>query len=94
MKVSVKFFAHLPDRLGKKAIDEVDCEEGATISTLLDWLFLDSKIKDALFDKNQKIRSDITILKNGREIKFLDGLETRVNSGDEIAIFPLVVGGQ
>jgi len=93
MKVKVKFYAHLPDLVGKKEIDEVDCEEGATISTLLDWLFMDLKIKDALFDQEQKIKSNISILKNGREIKFLDGLETSVNSGDEIAVFPLVVGG-
>ena len=93
MKVKVKFYAHLPDLVGKKEINEVDCEEGATISTLLDWLFMDLKIKDALFDQEQKIKSNISILKNGREIKFLDGLETSVNSGDEIAVFPLVVGG-
>ncbi|MFW9958949.1 MAG: ubiquitin-like small modifier protein 1 [Candidatus Odinarchaeota archaeon] len=93
MKVKVKFYTHLPDLVGKKEIDEVDCEEGATISTLLDWLFMDLKMKDALFDQEQKIKANITILKNGREIKFLDGLETCINSGDEIAFFPLVVGG-
>ncbi len=93
MKVKVKFYAHLPGLIGKKSIDVVDCEEGATVSMLLDWLLLDLKIRDALFDENQKIKSDITILRNGREIKFIDGLETCLSSGDEIAIFPIVVGG-
>lgn len=93
MKAKVKFFAHLPDLVGKKEINEIDCEEGVTISKLLDWLFLDLRIKDALYDKELKIKANITILKNGREIKFLDGLETGINSGDEIAFFPLVVGG-
>jgi molybdopterin synthase sulfur carrier subunit len=94
MKVKVKFFAHLPDLIGKKAIDEIECEEGATISMLLDWLFLDSKIRSALFDEDRKIKPNLTILRNGRDINFLDGLETQLSSGDEIAIFPLVVGGQ
>jgi molybdopterin synthase sulfur carrier subunit len=94
MKVKVKFFANLCDLIGKKEIDEVECEEGASISMLIDKLVLDPKIKSALIDENQRVKPEITILKNGREIKFLAHLETQLNSGDEIAIFPLVVGGQ
>ena len=94
MKVKVRFFAYLRDLTGKRVIDEVDCEEGATISMLLDWLSSDSRIRAVLFDENQRIRSDITILKNGREIRLLEGMQTRLGSGDEIAIFPMVAGGQ
>ncbi|MHA2242834.1 MAG: MoaD/ThiS family protein [Candidatus Thorarchaeota archaeon] len=46
-----------------------------------------------MLDENQEIKSDITILKNGREIRFLAGLETDLDSGDEISIFPIVAGG-
>lgn len=94
MKVKVRFFAHLRELTGKKVIDEVDCEEGTTISMLLDWLSSDSRIKDILFDQNLIIKPDISILKNGREIRLLEGMQTRLHSGDEIAIFPRVVGGQ
>ena len=58
MKVTVKFYAHLRDLVGKKTIVEVDLEEGATISQLLEELFLDSQIKEALLDKNQEIKSE------------------------------------
>ena len=93
MKVSVKFFAQLRDLTGKKTAIEFDLAEGATISLLLEELYLDSKIKKHMLDENHQINSDITILRNGREIKFLEGLDTILNSGDEISIFPLVVGG-
>ncbi|MCK5389913.1 MAG: MoaD family protein [Candidatus Thorarchaeota archaeon] len=93
MNVSVKFFAQLRDLTGKKTKIKFDLIEGATISHLLEELYLDSKIKKHMLDENNQINSDITILRNGREIKFLEGTDTILNSGDEISIFPLVVGG-
>ena len=93
MKVIVKFYATLRDLTGKKEPIEVQLEEGATISQLLDELYLDSGIKEAMMAEDQKVKPNITILKNGREIRFLDGNETELNSGDEISIFPLVAGG-
>ena len=93
MKVIVKFYAYLRDQVGGTEKVDLDLEEGATIAQLLDELLLDLQIKEALLDDNQEIKSDITLLKNGREIKFLAGMETRLDSGDEISIFPLVAGG-
>jgi MoaD family protein len=93
MKVRVRFYAHLRDLVDKKSIVELDVEEGATISMLLDELLQDLQIKEALLDKNQELKSEITILKNGREIKFLAGMDTELGQGDEIAFFPRVAGG-
>ncbi|MFW9800100.1 MAG: ubiquitin-like small modifier protein 1 [Candidatus Thorarchaeota archaeon] len=93
MKVKVRFYAHLRDLVGKKGTMELDLEEGATISELLKELLLDSQVRETFLDKNQEIKSDITILKNGREIKFLSGMETGLSSGDEISFFPVVAGG-
>jgi len=93
LKVTVRFYAHLRDLVGQKALVELEVEQGATISDLLDELFLDSRIKETLLDENEEIKPDITILKNGREIRFLAGMETRLTAGDEISVFPVVVGG-
>ena len=93
MKVTVKFYSYLRDLIGKKAKVELDLDEGAVISHLLSELLLDPQIKDALLDDNQELKSDITLLKNGREITFLAGMETKLEPGDEISIFPLVAGG-
>ena len=94
MKVTVKFYTHLRDLVGNKSVIELDLEEGATISHLLEELLQDSLIRSVLLEENQEIKSEITILKNGREIKFLEGMETVLESGDEIAVFPAVAGGQ
>ena len=93
MKVLVKFYAHLGDLVDRKSKIEFEMKDGATISHLLDELLLDSKIKMHLIDKTGKLKSDITFLKNGREIKFLNGIDTSLESDDEISIFPLVAGG-
>jgi molybdopterin synthase sulfur carrier subunit len=93
MKVKVRFFGHLCDLTGKKTGLQVDLDEDATISTLLDKLCLDSNIESTLFDESHQLKPNITILKNGREIKFLDNLDTLLSSGDEVSFFPLVAGG-
>ena len=93
MKVIVRFYATLRDLTSKKAPIDVELDEGATVSNLLDVLFLDSAIRPALADENQNIRPDISILRNGREIRFLDGVDTELESGDEISFFPIVAGG-
>jgi molybdopterin synthase sulfur carrier subunit len=93
MKVKVKFFGHLRDLIGTKAVVELDLQEGASIKQLLDVLLLDSKVMEILLDERKEIKPDISLLKNGREIKFLKGMDTRLDSGDEISIFPVVVGG-
>ena len=93
MKVSVKFYAHLGDLVGKKSRLEIELAEGATVSHLLDVLLLDSKIKEHMLDENEEVKSDITIMRNGREVKFLEGLDTILNHDDEIQIFPVVAGG-
>ena len=93
MKVTVKFYAYLRDQVGGNEKVELDLEDDATIAQLLDELFLDPQIKEAILNDTQEIKSDITLLKDGREIKFLDGIETELDPGDEIAIFPLVAGG-
>ncbi|MHA2141002.1 MAG: ubiquitin-like small modifier protein 1 [Candidatus Thorarchaeota archaeon] len=93
MRITVRFYATLRDLTGKKAPIEVDLDEGATVSNLLDALFMDSAIRDVIADENQNVKSDITILRNGREIRFLDDINTELSSGDEISIFPLISGG-
>lgn len=93
MKVSVKFYAHLRDLVDKKQKIDLDLEDSATVGQLVQKLILDSKIKEHLVDEKNELRSEITILRNGREIKFLEGLDTVLNHEDEISIFPIVAGG-
>jgi sulfur-carrier protein len=64
-----------------------------TIRSLLEKLCVSSEHRQRIFEADGNVRSDITILKNGRNIVFLEGLDTGLNGGDKVAIFPPVCGG-
>jgi len=93
MKVTVRFFAHLSDHVEKKDRIELDVETITNISQLIDLLCDMFNIREILFEKNNKLREWVTIMKNGREIRYLSGMDTQLDDNDEISIFPPVVGG-
>lgn len=90
MKVKVKAFAWLREIIGDKET-EVELEEGAKVEELLRSICEAYDIE--IYEKEGKIRDDVKILKNGRFIESLDGLKTRLDEGDEVAILPPVSGG-
>jgi MoaD family protein len=51
------------------------------------------EFKKRLFDKEGKPKRFINIYINGKDMRFLDGLETKLKRGDEILIIPAVSGG-
>ncbi|MFW9830605.1 MAG: ubiquitin-like small modifier protein 1 [Candidatus Thorarchaeota archaeon] len=48
---------------------------------------------ETILDEKGNLRRYIKILINGRGLHVLQGLETLLSDGDEIAIFPPVAGG-
>ena len=50
-------------------------------------------IKERLCDETGELRHFINIYLNGEDVRFLDGLGTTINTGDEISIVPAVAGG-
>ena len=49
--------------------------------------------KDRLVDENGELRYFVNIYLNGEDVRFMDGLNTSTNEGDEISIVPAVAGG-
>ena len=49
--------------------------------------------KERLIDENGDLRYFVNIYLNGEDVRFLQGLDTSTNSGDEISIVPAVAGG-
>ncbi|MDD1647546.1 MAG: MoaD/ThiS family protein, partial [Methanomicrobiales archaeon] len=67
---------------------------GAQIRTLLEGL--DLEIPEGISesqDEPPSHRGPFTVLLNGRNIEFLDGLDTRLAEGDVVAIFLASDGG-
>ncbi len=50
-------------------------------------------IKARLCDDKGDLRSFVNIYINGEDVRFLSGIDSPVNSGDEVSIIPAVAGG-
>ena len=92
MSVSVRI--PTPLRKVTNGEDKADAE-GNTVSAII--ASLDSQfpgIKSRLCDYNGELRSFVNIYINGEDIRFMDGVESGVDAGDEISIVPAVAGGR
>ncbi len=91
-KVKIKLFAQISEVAGKKELEL----EGETIGDLLERLVEDIvELEEVLFKekKARSLKEDIIILKEGRNIDHLKGLDSEIEEGDKISIFPVVGGG-
>lgn len=50
-------------------------------------------IQDRILDENGTLRYFVNLYLNNEDVRFLDGLATPVNDGDEVSIVPAVAGG-
>ncbi len=91
MIVKVKTFANLKEVFREKA--NLKLKEGAVLKDLLSPVYLPSKALEVIIDESGNIKPSILILKNGRNIRLLRGLLTRLEDGDKVSIFPPVCGG-
>lgn len=92
MQLELRFFATFREAVGQKTL-EYEVADDATIFDLLDEL--ESKYDGLVgnFLKDEELAPQINVLKNGREVLHMDGVETELEEGDAVAIFPPVAGG-
>jgi len=92
MNVTVKAFADVRKLLGRELV--ISIPEGETVRYLLQILgntyagFL-----PRILEHDGQLRRYVSILENGRNIRSLNDLDTRLAEGDVIAIFPPLAGG-
>ena len=92
MIVTVKTFADLRELLGPEFALPVP--EGATVRDLLRILGSRSPVLlPGILDDCGELKPYVNILKGGRNIRFIKGLNTELTEGDVIAIFPPLAGG-
>ena len=91
MPVTVKLPTQLRDAAGGAASAEV---EGATVGEALDALYAQhGELRSRMADDDGGLRRFVNVYLGEEDIRFLDGLETEVEDGDEVTILPAVAGG-
>ncbi len=93
MKITLRCFADIREILGAKE-QELSLPDGQTVGGLLKALSeAHPPLRQKLYAPDGTLRSHITILKNGRGIASLQQLDTPIDPGDVIALFPSLAGG-
>lgn len=91
--MQIKVYATLRDVVGGPSV-RLDNVTQLTIAEMIDRLFSQYPgMRPLLLNGNGELHSAFHILVNGRDARYLNGLETTVTARDEIRIFPPVGGG-
>jgi molybdopterin converting factor small subunit len=68
--------------------------EGASVAAVLDALeAAHPGFHDRLFDDAGKLRRFVNVFVADEDVRFLDGLDTKVEGGQTVSIVPAVAGG-
>jgi MoaD family protein len=91
MAVTVK----LPTQLRAAAGNATEARvEGGTVAEALENLYEQhAELRERIADEGGGLRRFVNVFLGGEDIRFLDGLETPVDDGDELTILPAVAGG-
>jgi MoaD family protein len=81
-----------------KNITNGDSEREISASTVKEALetlaeIYGEKFRKGVFGSSDKLKRFINIYVNNKDIRFLNGLETKISENDEILILPAVSGG-
>jgi molybdopterin synthase sulfur carrier subunit len=91
--VKLKVFGTLRQFISAKQV-EMEVRAGDTVRDALGRLAGDhGALGERILDQEGNLQKAINVLVNGRSIHFLEGLDTAIQEGDELAIFPAVGGG-
>jgi MoaD family protein len=91
--MKVKLYATMRMKVGQRVVD-VEPPSSATVRHVLtDLTARYPVLQEAIWDKNGELLGSVHVLINGRDVRYLNGLDTSLQPDDAVDIFPPVGGG-
>ncbi len=91
MAVTVRIPTQLRSATGGEAAAEV---EGETVGEVLDGLYEEfPELRERISEAGAGLRRFVNVYLGEEDVRFLEGLDTEVEDGDEVTILPAVAGG-
>lgn len=92
--MEIKIYATLRQIAGGKSI-HLDTTPPTSVGQMVEALFARyPAMQDTLLLRNGDMHSAFHILINGRDARYLNGMETIISGEDDVRIFPPVGGGE
>ncbi len=87
--LELRFFANFREAVGQKVLER-DVDGDTIVGDVLSDLVAEYDLD--LFEDGD-IRPQVSVMKNGKDVYHLDGLDTPLEDGDTLSVFPPVAGG-
>ncbi|WP_312909679.1 ubiquitin-like small modifier protein 1 [Natronosalvus caseinilyticus] len=92
MELDLRFFATFREAVGQKDLSRT-VEDGATVGDVLAGLEEEYQGLEGELLEDGAIRPQLSVLKNGRDVVHMAGVDTDLEEGDRLSVFPPVAGG-
>lgn len=92
MRLELRFFATFREVVGTKTIER-EYADGMAVGDVLRVLEDEFDGLEGELIEDGDLKRHINVLKNGREVLHIEGVETDLGDGDTLSIFPPVAGG-
>lgn len=92
MELELRFFATFREAVGEKEHSR-SVPDDATVGDVLVDLEATYEGLDGRLLEDGTVAPQLSVLKNGRDVTHMDGVETELEDGDRLSVFPPVAGG-
>lgn len=90
--IEVKLYGPFREDVGEKVV-EVPIEGDGTVGSVLRRLLDDHPVLEEKLYEDGRLRHAINVMRNGRNVKLLDGEATPVEDGDRLSVMVSIEGG-
>lgn len=92
MEIDLRFFATFREAVGEKERTRT-VDDDATVGDVLAALEAEYDDLEGRLLEDGTIRPQLSVLKNGRNVVHMAGVETSLEEDDVVSVFPPVAGG-